>query len=136
MTAADDYFLPIYYWEQDLSSMKSRLPAPTKAESHRIAWMKNDGCIACRQRGHQRYADAHHLLKGYRISHSHTIPLCEWHHRGINIFPGTPTASIEDALGPSYANSKKAFVEEFGTEEELLEKTDNRYMEENGGMIG
>lgn len=87
-----------------------------------------DGCAACRKRGHMRYADAHHILDGgRRISHSHTIPLCSWHHKGME--PGVSDQECENMLGPSLARSKRAFIAEFGTETELLEETDSRYME-------
>lgn len=110
--------------------MHSSLKAPTKAEQHRLAWMKMDGCIACRKRGNMRYADVHHILEGgRRVSHSHSIPLCEWHHRGINVFSERGDAQLLSMLGPSLAHDKKAFTAEFGTEQELLKETDDRYME-------
>jgi len=109
--------------------MKSALKSPTKAESHRISWIKMHGCIACAKDGKHRYADAHHILDGgRRIGHDHTIPLCEWHHRGINLFDTLTDSQVEELLGPRLT-SKRAFIDRYGTELELLAEIDDRYME-------
>lgn len=114
--------------------MKSRLPKPTMAEAHRMDWIKRDGCIPCRKKSLFRIADAHHLLSGgYRISHGATIPLCKWHHEGrVTDAMGLPatdwTASqMKELLGPNYKDEKKAFTDEFGTEQSLLDETNDRY---------
>ena len=99
--------------------MKSSLKNPTKAEVRRIQIIKGEiGCVACRIDGHGYVpADAHHLLSGgRRISHSHTIPLCPWHHRGV-------VADYKPIGMPSLALDKKKFEEWYGTEEQLLEFT-------------
>ena len=65
--------------------MVGKSKTPTKAEARRMGILKMDvGCIACRLdgRGYEP-PDIHHLLNGYRIGHSATIPLCRTHHDGV-----------------------------------------------------
>ena len=93
------------------------MPAPTKAERARFRAMQDLGCIACRPR--VRAPDIHHLVEGYRLGHSYTIPLCEWHHRGVT-FNGMTKERMEEILGASLAVNKRAFITQFGTERELL----------------
>lgn len=70
--------------------------------------------------GHNQ-GDIHHLLRaGKRMGHQYTICLCVWHHRGHHQLPDK---DAERLFGPSLAKNKKAFVNEFGTELELLEAT-------------
>jgi hypothetical protein len=106
--------------------MKTALSAPTPAESLRLDRIKREvGCIACRQ--HDRPgipADAHHILSGgRRISHSHTIPLCPWHHRGHPL-PHRTAATTAAILGPSIAHEPNRFRETYGPELCLLAETD------------
>lgn len=73
------------------------------------------GCIACYKLGFQGTpAEIHHPRAGtgmgLRASNDKAIPLCPAHHRGT---AGLSVASIH--------GSKNAFIEEFGTEAELLE---------------
>ncbi len=73
------------------------------------------GCIACEKDGLVRPAEIHHVRKhtgmGLRPSHFDILPLCSVHHR---------TGKISVHLG------KKAFVERYGTEEQLEKKLRER----------
>jgi len=67
------------------------------------------------------FANAHHLLSGgKRISHAHTIPLCDLHHTGVE---GIHTR-------------KKWFREQFGTDDELLEITNDQVVLLEASIIG
>ena len=89
----------------------------TKAERERLQTIANMPCYACFQEGKEVPSEVHHIRKhtgmGLRPSHFDTIPLCSGHHR---------TNKIYVHLG------KKAFVERYGTEQEILEKV-NREIE-------
>lgn len=111
--------------------MKSSLPPPTKAEQRRFEIITQRlGCVACRMEGFGYVpADAHHLLSGgRRISHSHTIPLCPWHHRGV-------AADYKPVGQPSLALNKREFEEWYGTEEQLLEATNAGVRAIEGGVV-
>lgn len=98
---------------------------PTKAQQKRFEQLKALGCIACRK--HAPWfapAEIHHLNLGgkagqKRRGHDFTIPLCEWHHRGL---PGEfwLVSEATAILGPSLAKSSKRFRETYGTDDELL----------------
>ena len=89
----------------------------TKLEKERLEIIGNMPCYACYQDGKEVQAEVHHIRKhtgwGLRPSHFDTIPLCPAHHR---------TGKISVHLG------KKAFVEKYGTEQEILKKV-NREIE-------
>lgn len=91
------------------------------AHKRRFMRLQRVGCIACRKEGRPGVAsDIHHILSGgRRVGHEHTIPLCPWHHRGIS---NHGARNAENLMGPSLARSKRAFVERYGTEEELLQE--------------
>ena len=93
--------------------MKSK----TKAEKERLQTIAEMPCYACFQDGRETNAEVHHIRSqtglGLRPSHFATIPLCPTHHR---------YGKVSVHLG------KKAFVERYGTEQEILEKT-NREIE-------
>jgi hypothetical protein len=79
------------------------------------------GCVCCRVFGYIQPADIHHILAGsHRIGNQATIPLCEYHHRAIWQTRFKSKARAQTLLGPSLAESSKAFHERFGTDEELL----------------
>jgi hypothetical protein len=108
--------------------MHSKAKGPTKSERHRMAWMKEDGCIACRQEGRNAVqADVdHEVIGGKRTGHNRTIPLCPWHHRGIPPFNWTASmARIE--LGPTKCNEMREFYERFGSFSEMVDATNERY---------
>lgn len=102
--------------------MKSSLPTPTKAESRRMDIIKRDiGCIACMQGNLFSQANAHHILSGgKRISHAVTIPLCNFHHTGAISIHG----------------SRREFISDYGTEMELLEKTNRLVAAFESNIIG
>ena len=98
--------------------MKSGLPNPTAKQKRRLEIIKREiGCL-----NHPgRPADAHHLLRnGRRISHDATIPLCPDCHRGPN---GTH-------------KRRRWFAETYGTDEELLARTDALVAEFEANTIG
>ncbi len=93
---------------------------PTKLEKERLQAVADLPCYACFQDGFENQSEVHHIrsLKrgsgmGLRPSHFDTIPLCSGHHR---------TNKISVHLG------KKEFEKRYGTEQEILEKT-NREIE-------
>jgi hypothetical protein len=83
------------------------------------------GCVACKiELGRYHMPEIHHIVdKGYR-KHSGgdaaTLPLCEWHHRGVHLMPNSTDGDMTETYGPSLAHSKKGFQMRFGTERELL----------------
>jgi len=95
----------------------------TKADRERFQALQDSGCVVCGEfHGHYQPPDIHHLVDGYRLGHQFTIPLCEWHHRGVpKAFMSC--SETEKELGPSLARSKIDFNISFGTERELLDRT-------------
>jgi hypothetical protein len=90
----------------------------TKADLLRFAQLQSLGCVACLHNGNYSEPDIHHLLSGgRRRGHQFTIPLCPAHHRGV--------AHDPELHGPSLALSPKSFRQAFGTDEELLERTND-----------
>lgn len=100
--------------------MVGRQPTPTKSEKRRYRALKELGCIACRINGNYGVpAEIHHLVEGNkRLGNDYTLPLCAFHHRGV------AENSIERLKGPSLALNKRAFVDEYGNEHELLARVD------------
>lgn len=89
----------------------------------RFARLQRIGCVACLLEEINSQADIHHIVdKGYR-KHSGgdeaTIPLCPYHHRGM-VPDGMTRIEAEALYGPSLANSKREFVQRFGSERALL----------------
>ena len=107
--------------------MRHSTTKPTKAQQARFDALKRMNCIACEKEGEQALAEIHHLVdKGYRKhsgGHDATIPLCKWHHRGESIYGARAS---EEMFGPSLALSKRAFVERYGSERELLAEVNAR----------
>lgn len=88
-----------------------------KSEKNHLNKVAALGCIACYKQGTPGTpAEIHHPRAGTgagrRASHFDAIPLCCIHHRG------TMGLSV-----PSIHGSKRAFIETFGTEADLLELT-------------
>lgn len=106
--------------------IQTSLPSPTRSQRRRFEILKSEiGCIACVRCGVHTPADIHHILvAGRRKSHDYTIPLCPWHHRGIITEPDLTEEYVIQAVGPSLARDKRAFIERFGDELELLETTE------------
>jgi hypothetical protein len=94
------------------------------ADIERFAKLYALGCIITRiyYGVENEPAEVHHIVEGKkRLGHQWTIPLSPWFHRGVppaNLRPSEAT----ERLGPSLALNKRAFVERFGTERELLAK--------------
>jgi Recombination enhancement, RecA-dependent nuclease len=87
----------------------------------RILELQQYGCLACRQLGYIQPADLHHLLSGgKRRGDQVTVPLCEFHHRGVWNTRFTSLKLAHTLCGPSLALEPKAFRERFGTDEKLL----------------
>ncbi len=97
---------------------------PTKADLARFDAFRRIGCVACRKEDLGiTPADVHHLLSGgRRLGHQHSIPLCPWHHRGAAIGSRRDMAAN---YGPSLAHGSKAFRARYGSDEHLLEYTND-----------
>lgn len=88
----------------------------TKADKERFRLLQEHGCAACRKDGYCQDPDIHHILRGgNRMGHQYTIPLCPYHHRGIN-----PDGRM--VQGPTLCDNKREFVERYGTEMQLLDE--------------
>lgn len=102
----------------------------TKAERERMARIKAFDCVACTITRVFRTAtgvEVHHLLSGNkRRGHLFTIPLCPWHHRGDA--GGWGVKWMEANMGPSLARTSRKFRAVYGTDDELLERT-NKLLE-------
>ena len=88
----------------------------TKAEQRRMDHLIQIGCIVCRITGLGiTPPEIHHLLSGgRRLGHRFTIGLCTRHHR---------EGSNTDQWVSRHPH-KREFERRYGTEAELLEKTD------------
>lgn len=100
--------------------------------------MQEIGCIVNYLQGKPGVpADVHHIVQGgKRMGHSYTIPLSAWLHRGIKPWPTMSVDANTAQYGPSLAHNKRAFVERYGTELELLEKTNKLLSEIEGNIVG
>lgn len=102
--------------------MKSSLPAATKAQKRRFEIAAREiGCICCRKQGWAEGVPAqmHHLhdpATGKRRGHSETIPLCDQHHWEAH-------------------NMKRIFHDEFGSDDELLQLTNELVAEFEGRLV-
>ena len=79
--------------------------------------MARYGCIACHQDNIYSEAEIHHIRNdtGWALrNHNKIIPLCAYHHRH---------GKVSIHLG------KKAFIEKYGTEEQLEKKVRERIEE-------
>lgn len=89
----------------------------TKAEKHHLSKVAALGCIACWLKGFQGTpCEIHHpragVGKGQKASHYEAIGLCPAHHRGTD-HPRTASIHLD----------RLEFINQFGTEAELLSKT-------------
>ena len=99
--------------------------------------LRAHGCVACRKRSLVRYPEIHHILSGgRRTNHDTSIPLCSWHHRGEPARIDWTKTQTERWLGPSMAEDKRAFVAQFGSEQEQLQEIENwlQNSTEKGGV--
>lgn len=88
----------------------------TKDEKAHLSKVSALGCIACHlQNTPGTPAEIHHPRagrgKGQRASHMDGIPLCPAHHRGT-MHPQVPSIHM----------AKRAFIAQFGTEQDLLQQ--------------
>lgn len=91
------------------------MSAPNAAERRHLSRVAELGCIACELAGFpDTPAEIHHLRAGNglgeRSGHDRAIALCPAHHRGTQ-HPQVPSIHL----------ARRAFIAQFGTEEELLE---------------
>lgn len=99
---------------------------PTAAQERRFESIREHGCIVARIRDLGFIpAEIHHLTIGgkhgaKRRGHDATIGLNSWSHRGVPL-DGWTIADCEARLGPSYARQPRAFRQEFGGDERLLQ---------------
>ena len=101
-----------------------------EADKRRFDALTQMGCVACRKLGLWRIPEIHHIVDGYRLGHEHTLPLCPWHHRGVpNDLDQYKSVTVKK-LGPNLRDEKKRFIQEFGSEKELLQEV-NRWLERN-----
>lgn len=97
----------------------------TKADRAHFERLKARACVCCRIEGflQPNRTTAHHLLSGgRRRGHQQSIPLCEWHHSAVRI-PGRSSDDMTTLYGPSLANGSKVFHERYGTDDELLSRS-------------
>lgn len=93
----------------------------TKSKKEHLTKVATLGCIACRIDGIQdAVAEIHHLREtagmGQRANDDEVLPLCPAHHRGTMHRPG------RDGHVPSIHLDRLAFIAEYGTEMELLDR--------------
>lgn len=103
--------------------MKSSLGNPTKAQSRRMEIIKtNVGCIVSYlEYGGYTPCEIHHLMDtGSRRGHEYTIGLTPEHHQGNN----------------GIHKAKKAFREDYGTDDFLLAETNFRVAEFEARTVG
>lgn len=110
--------------------MRHSTGRPTAAQSRRMALLAQLPCWCCWPLRQPNRTQVHHIVdRGYRIhsgGHWATLPLCAWHHMGI--LPPRPKMKIARAAefyGPSLALSKRAWVDTYGTEREVLAKVND-----------
>lgn len=87
----------------------------TNDERRHLERLHAFGCLACYLQGTPGTpAEIHHpragVGKGMKASHFDGIPLCPAHHRGTH-HPAVPSIHL----------AKRAFIDQFGTEADLLE---------------
>ena len=97
----------------------------TAKQKKRMETIKVLGCVACLLDGVlDRHATVHHILAGgigsKRLGHDFTIGLCDWHHQAT-CNRGLSLSAMCSKWGPSLAHSPRKFVEQYGSERELLE---------------
>lgn len=99
-----------------------------KTDQERLDAIHRLPCLACVQVGCQQPSrtEAHHLVdRGTRKhsgGHLATIPLCGWHHRSEPLSDHS-MRYMQSVYGPSLALASKHFAVVFGTQRELLART-------------
>lgn len=96
----------------------------TKADRERFDDMQQ-ACLPCLIFGWPGIPGEiqHVTVAGRRLGHQHTYRSCPYHHRGeLGHFENA--AAAREVRGPSFALSKRDFVNTFGTEAELVQIQD------------
>lgn len=101
----------------------------SKTDQQRFDRLRRIGCICSRKLGLGWVApEMHHIVGSSYRKHSGgnkaTIPLSAWFHRGEPPNGMRPSEATKQ-FGPSLRLDKKAFIERFGTERELLAEVDD-----------
>ena len=97
----------------------------SKADAARYTALHAIGCIACLIGAVKASGviEMHHLVdKGTRKlsgGNKATIPLCDWHHRGVPHIAVGKTY-MRERFGPSMALEGKEFAKVYGSQRELL----------------
>lgn len=100
---------------------------PTKAQQKRLDALHQMPCMACVKEGVEQPfpTEAHHIVdKGYRKhsgGHDATLPLCAWHHRGLQK-DGWLKIEMEARYGVSMALNKRAFEAKHETQRVMLSR--------------
>jgi len=69
-------------------------------------------------------ADVHHeIVGGRRTGHDRTMPLCPYHHTGRHGNSDMTDRELEAVYGPSLAHGSKAFHRAYGSNSELIDRT-------------
>lgn len=115
-------------------SFGRRIPKPTKSEAEREERARRIGCICCylNERRGRAKAPSYDTKQHCNIGGLHgaknrgerfTFILCAWHHLGY-LVEGYTTRAMTALFGPSFAKGSKPFRAEYGTDDELIELTD------------
>ncbi len=93
------------------------------------------GCIPCRMRGIFSQAQIHHAYgRPPDVAyHDFVYSCCPWHHQGLAV---THPDLEQAAKGPSMAIDKNAYLREFGTEAELVERCKQAIASFRGTIVG
>jgi hypothetical protein len=107
--------------------MVGKTKPPTAEEKKRLTTLKEHcPCLPCLlvNPRHIRLPTIQHKTSGFkRDGHAATYSACEWHHLGIPP-DGMNKQEASGFLGPSLAHSKRTFVQEYGTENTLIQVQD------------
>ena len=133
--------------------MVGKAKPANKAEKSRMERLAAMPCMACvielelcrkaRKLGepiplirHCGLTEVHHLLSGNkRRGHAFTVPLGSWHHRAalVGAYAHLVTRSeMAEFCGPSLAMNSKAFRARYGTDDQLLARTNELIHGPNG----
>lgn len=102
--------------------MKHSTGRPSKAEQSRIRRMLALGCAACRIETSRYWnwlgepPEVHHILRGNRLGHNFTIPLCAGHHRGQWSPMQREFWRMSGQTPASIATGRKGFNRRYGSE--------------------
>lgn len=109
--------------------MHPQLGSFTEKHRKRLYFKKELGCECCVIRFGRagQGGDGHHAEtdEDVVIGHHALIVMCKWHHDGVPP-TGYSSRSALDFFGPSRHKHRVAFREEFGTDLQLLERSDAR----------